>query len=202
LIVRFAELLATPGVEERCELNSTFGIMAFHGGNLERVTDEIATVVADRTGASLYTVTQPHPLREHISSSKILRTESEKLDKFFNHVDTVIALHGYGREGLWTSMLLGGNNRVLAAQLGANLRKELPGFVAIDNIDDVPNDLRGLHADNPVNVPRNGGVQLELPPRVRGLTPHAASMPKVNGMVAWTHSLIEALVQTVNDARA
>jgi phage replication-related protein YjqB (UPF0714/DUF867 family) len=202
VFVRFADLLTTPGVEERCELNSTFGIMAFHGGNLERVTAEIAGVVAERTGASLYTVTQAYPLREHISSSKVLRSESENLDKFFNHVDTVIALHGYGRQGLWTSMLLGGNNRVLAAQLGANLRKELPGFNAVDNIDDIPNDLRGLHAENPVNVPRNGGVQLELPPRVRGLTPHAATMPKTNGMVAWTHSLVEALVRTIIAASA
>jgi phage replication-related protein YjqB (UPF0714/DUF867 family) len=198
--VRFAELLATPGVEERCELNSTFGIMAFHGGNLERVTAEIASVVAERSGASLYTVTQAYPLREHISSSKVLRSESENLDKFLNHVDTVIALHGFGREGLWTSMLLGGNNRVLAVQLGDNLRNELPGFTSVDNIDEIPSDLRGLHADNPVNVPRHGGVQLELPPRVRGLTPHAATMPKSDGMIAWTHSLVKALVQTIRSA--
>jgi phage replication-related protein YjqB (UPF0714/DUF867 family) len=198
--VRFGELLANPGVQERCELHSNFGVMAFHGGNLERVTAEIATIVAERTGASLYTVTQDFPLREHISSSKVLRTESEQLDKFFNHVDTVIALHGYGREGFWTSMLLGGSNRALATQLGANLRRELPDFVAVDNIDDIPKDLRGLHADNPVNVPRNGGVQIELPPRVRGLTPHAATMPKVNGMIGWTHSVVEALVITINQA--
>jgi phage replication-related protein YjqB (UPF0714/DUF867 family) len=195
--VRFSELLATPGVEERCELRSRFGILAFHGGNLERTTDEIAVRVAQRCDASLYTVTQLHPLREHISSSKVLRTESDQLDKFLSHVDMVIALHGYGREGFWTSLLLGGSNRELAAQLAVNLRTSLPDFIALDQIDDIPTDLRGLHPTNPVNVPRFGGVQLELPPRVRGLTPHAATMPKIDGMIAWTHSLVEALAQTV-----
>ena len=29
----------SPGVEEVCELRSTFGLMAFHGGNLEQATD-------------------------------------------------------------------------------------------------------------------------------------------------------------------
>jgi phage replication-related protein YjqB (UPF0714/DUF867 family) len=195
--VRFSELLATPGVEEHCDLQSRFGILAFHGGNLERTTDDIAARVAARSGASLYTVTQPHPLREHISSSKVLRTESEKLDKFLHHVDIVIALHGYGREGHWTSMLLGGSNRGLAARLATNLRVSLPEFLAVDDIESIPTDLRGLHPTNPVNVPRLGGVQLELPPRVRGLTPHAATMPKVDGMIAWTHALIDALTTTV-----
>jgi phage replication-related protein YjqB (UPF0714/DUF867 family) len=31
----------------------------------------------------------------------------------------------------------------------------------------MPSTLRGVHPDNPVNRPRAGGVQLELPPRIR-----------------------------------
>ena len=42
----------------------------------------------------------------------------------------------------------------------------------LDGIDAIPRELRGLHPDNPVNRPRAGGVQLELPPRVRGLGPN------------------------------
>ena len=37
--IGFAELLALPGVEEHCELRSTFGFMAYHGGALEEATD-------------------------------------------------------------------------------------------------------------------------------------------------------------------
>jgi phage replication-related protein YjqB (UPF0714/DUF867 family) len=60
--------------------------------------------------------------------------------------------------------------------------------------------LRGLHPSNPVNAVRGGGVQLELPPRVRGSsplwwdweaphpTPHTAAL--IDGLVAaanaWT----------------
>ena len=46
------ELLARPEVTEVCEIKSTFGVMAFHGGNLERATDVIATELAERTGSS------------------------------------------------------------------------------------------------------------------------------------------------------
>lgn len=197
--MRFGELLATDGVEERCELRSTVGVMAFHGGNLERVTEEIAEAVANRTGASLYTVVQHHPLRQHVPSSKVLRSESTALNEFLGHVSTVIAVHGYGREGMWTSLLLGGSNRTLAASMATHLRRELPDFNAVDDVEQIPSDLRGLHRDNPVNVPSNGGVQIELPPRVRGLTPHAASMERVDGMIVWTRRLVTAISCAVND---
>ena len=42
----FADLLATPGVEEVCELRSRFGFMAYHGGALEEMTDVIASAAA------------------------------------------------------------------------------------------------------------------------------------------------------------
>ena len=35
----FGELLSTDGVVEVSELRSRFGFCAFHGGNLERLTD-------------------------------------------------------------------------------------------------------------------------------------------------------------------
>ena len=83
--MRFAELLATPGVEELCELRSTFGFMAFHGGNLERVTDVIASVAAERSGASLYAVVQPPPMREHLPSTQVSPDASPVLARFLDH---------------------------------------------------------------------------------------------------------------------
>ena len=70
--------------------------------------------------------------------------------------------------------------------------------MTLDDLETIPTDLRGLHASNPVNVVRKGGVQLELPPRIRGLTPHAATMERTGGLIEWTHSLINALVQTIS----
>ena len=48
----------------------------------------------------------------------------------------------------------------------------LDGYEIVDDLDVIPAPLRGLHPENPVNRTRAGGVQLELPPRVRGLGPH------------------------------
>ena len=197
--VHFAELLAHPNVTEICEIRSRFGFMAFHGGNLERGTDEIASVAADRSGSSLYAVVQEHPLREHLASSKVTPDASPKLALFLDHVDLVIAIHGYGREGLWTSLLLGGGNRELAERTAMHLRMVLPEFTMIDQIEDIPPELRGLHRDNPANKPRLGGVQIELPPRIRGLTPHSAGMERRDGRIMWTNATIDALVAVARD---
>lgn len=171
----FAELLAHEGVEEICELRSSFGLMAFHGGNLEAETDAIAAAAAERSGASLYAVVQPPDLRWHIPSINVRPDESARLAEFIAHVDVVVAVHGYGAEGYWTTLLLGGRNRELARHVGAALRAELAphDHEVIDDLDAIPARLRGVHPDNPVNLPRHGGVQLELPPRVRGTSPYS-----------------------------
>jgi len=164
----FPELLAHPGVDEVCELRDRLGIMAFHGGNLERTTDVIAQEVASRSGASLYAVIQHAPLREHVPSITIRPEHSDRLREFVEHVHTVIAVHGYGRETQFWNVLLGGRNRPLAGHLAGHLRAALPdAFGVVDDLDAIPRGLRGLHGDNPVNLPSNAGVQLELPPTIR-----------------------------------
>jgi len=200
--VHFADLLAHPNVTEVCELRNRFGFMAFHGGNLERGTDEIAMVAAERSGASVYAVIQEFPLREHLPSSKVTPDASPKLASFLDHVDMVIAVHGYGREGLWTSLLVGGGNRELASLTASHLRGALAEFTMIDHIDHIPSELRGVHPDNPANRPRRGGIQIELPPRVRGLTPHSAGMERINGRIKWTNDTIDAFVAAANEATA
>ena len=166
----FADLLAEPGVEEVVELRSPFGFMAFHGGSLERMTDVIAADAAERAGASLYAVVQPPDLRWHIPSHQV--HGSDALAAFLAHVEVAVALHGFGRQGCWHQILLGGSNRDLAAHLAASLRPALPHLDVVDDLAQVPADLAGLHPRNPVNQPAGGGVQVELPPRARGLTPH------------------------------
>ena len=184
----FAELLAHEGVQELCSLESRFGFMAFHGGNLEKGTDGAALEAASRAGASVYAVVQPADLRWHIPSTAVRPSESPALASFLDHVDVVIALHGYGAEGFWTTLLLGGQNRTLASHVGAALRATLAphGYDVVDELESIPARLRGVHPDNPVNLPRGGGVQLELPPRVRGTSP--LSKPE------YTAALIDGLV--------
>jgi phage replication-related protein YjqB (UPF0714/DUF867 family) len=178
------ELLGCPGVEEECELRSRFGVMAFHGGSLEQGTDVIAVAAAERAGASLYAVRQPPDLRWHIPSIAIDPAESPKFAAFIDHVDVAVAIHGYGRVGMWTTLLLGGRNRILAAELATALRTRLgDGFTVLDHLPDIPDGLRGQHPRNPVNLPRLQGVQVELPPRVRSGTGAPTYRPEYEAAV-------------------
>jgi phage replication-related protein YjqB (UPF0714/DUF867 family) len=169
--VTFAELLAHPGVEEVAEQRGRFGFMAFHGGSLEEMTDVIARAAAELAGASYYGVHQPADLSHHIPSAEIDPRTSPALARFLDHVDHVVSVHGYGRNGLWTALLVGGRDRALADHVARHLRDELPAYDVVTELDAIPLELRGLHARNPVNLVRGGGVQLELPPRVRGTSP-------------------------------
>ena len=110
----FADLLAEDGVVEECELRSRIGFMAYHGGALEEMTDVIARAAAEKAGASYYGVLQPDHLKWHISSHKVSPDDSPTLRSFLEHVDLVITVHGYGRNNMWTTLLLGGQNRELA----------------------------------------------------------------------------------------
>jgi phage replication-related protein YjqB (UPF0714/DUF867 family) len=195
----FAELLAHPGVRERCELRGPVGVMAFHGGSLEQATDVIADEVAASTDASIYTVVQPPDLRWHIPSKFVDPADSPALTDFVAHVDTAIALHGYGRNAMFTTLLVGGRNRELAAHVRAVLATHLEGYEVVDDLDAIPVELRGLHPDNPVNRLRGDGVQLELPPRVRGLGPFWADHDG-DGLTPHTRALVDGLAEAVRTA--
>jgi phage replication-related protein YjqB (UPF0714/DUF867 family) len=164
----FREFLDRDEVTEQCQLGGHFGVMAYHGGNLERTTDAIASEVAQRTGASLYTVTQAHPHRHHVPSIAIDPQQSDALREFLEHVDIVVTVHGYGRRKLWRHLLLGGRNRELAQHIATHLRDGLSArYRVIDDLEAIPKALRGQHRRNPVNRPTDGGVQIELPPTLR-----------------------------------
>ncbi len=162
------EFLAKPHVTEVCEVRGRFGLMAFHGGNLERTTDAIAGEVARRTGASFHAVLQSHPHREHLASVAFDPAHSSALARFLASVETVIAVHGYGRRTLWHHLLVGGGNRGLARHVTRHLEHGLPDrYRVIDDLEAIPRELRGQHPRNPVNRPAQRGVQLELPPSIR-----------------------------------
>ena len=189
-----AELLAKPGVREESVLRSRFGFMAFHGGSLEEMTDVIALAAAERSGASYYGLLQPPDLQWHISSHKLSPADSTTMAAFLDHVDVVVTVHGYGRQGMFTSLLLGGQNRALADHIAPHLRSQLPAYDIRTDLDTIPTDLRGQHPTNPVNLPRQQGVQIELPPRVRGSSPMWWDW-EGPGHTPHTESLIDGLAE-------
>ena len=188
----FAELLALDGVTEESELRSSFGFMAFHGGGLEEMTDVIARAAAERSGSSYYGVVHPPHWELHLPSTRVAPSESPRLAAFVEHVDVVVTVHGFGRPALMTSLLLGGQNRELARHLAGHLRLALPAYDVLDDLDAIPKELRGVHARNPVNLPVRQGVQIELPPRVRGSSPLWWDWE--GGLTPHTDALIDGLV--------
>jgi phage replication-related protein YjqB (UPF0714/DUF867 family)/gamma-glutamylcyclotransferase (GGCT)/AIG2-like uncharacterized protein YtfP len=185
-----SELLNEPGRVEVSQLRSRFGFLAIHGGGLEEMTDVIAERAAEAAGASVYAVRHPDRYPHHLPSMLFDPNESERLAEFLDHVDVAVSLHGYGRIGRGTQLLAGGRNRALAAHLAKHI--ELTGYQVITELDDIPQELRGLHPDNPVNRVRDGGTQLELCVRVRGLSPRSP-LPGDDGLSPVTSALVHGL---------
>jgi phage replication-related protein YjqB (UPF0714/DUF867 family) len=158
----------------------------------------IAGQAARRCGASYYGVLQPESLQLHFPSITVTPDESPALRSFLDQVDTVVTIHGFHRITMRTSILLGGRNRELAAHIARHLRDVVPDYEAVDALEQIPVELQGLHARNPVNVPLHAGVQIELPPRARGVGPFWADH---NGdtLVPHTRALIDGLVAAVDE---
>lgn len=184
-------LLREAGMVEASRLRSRFGFLAVHGGGLEQMTDVIAERAADAAGASVYVLRHPDRYPYHLPSARFDPAESDRLAEFLDHVDVAVSLHGYGRIGRSTELLAGGRHRELASHVAQHIR--LPGYQVVTDLDAIPGELRGLHPDNPVNRVRDGGTQLELPIRVRGLSPRSP-LPGSDGLSPVTARLIDGLV--------
>jgi len=113
----------------------------------------------------------------------------------------VVSIHGYGREDDFWAVLLGGTNRVLASHMAGHLRGVLPEeYRVVDDVASIPRPLRGLHPDNPVNRPPEGGVQVEIPPGLRwnrdhGFWSDADDTPRAEQL----DLLIDGLVAAIDD---
>jgi phage replication-related protein YjqB (UPF0714/DUF867 family) len=190
-----SELLADPGVLEDSTLRSRFGFLAIHGGGLEQMTDVIAERAAEAAGASVYVLRHPDHYPHHLPSALYRAEESDRLAEFLDHVEVAVSLHGYGRIGRSTQLLAGGRNRALAKHLKHHV--VVPGYQVVTDLEAIPPELRGLHPDNPVNRVRGGGTQLELSPRVRGVSPRSP-LPGDDGLSPATSALVQGLVATAH----
>jgi phage replication-related protein YjqB (UPF0714/DUF867 family) len=226
--VDLRELLQIDGVEEECHLRSTVGFMALHGGSQDRGTDQIARRAAAQSGASYYAIVQPQRVRVHLTSRLHNPEQSVLFSRFLAHVRVAISVHGFGRDGfaVWvdpargfmiepygparlnqqqdalTGIIVGGLNAGLVDQARTLLSTHLPGFRVADE------RIRlGFHPQNPVNLPPEKGVQIELPPGLRGigaygeqLTPDPAAVP--DGLMTALVELAQAAAPTSGAAGA
>jgi phage replication-related protein YjqB (UPF0714/DUF867 family) len=217
--VDLAELLTMPGIKEECVLRSKVGFMALHGGSQDRGTDQIARRAADQAGASYYAIVQPSGLRVHLTSRLHDPDHSVQLRAFLEHVDVAISVHGFGREGfaLWIDpsggliiepygpairgrqtgplrgVIVGGLN----PQLVDTARELFQERFAAYHVADERIRL-GFHPDNPVNLPSARGVQVELPPGLRGIGDFGETLaPRQDGVVS---DVVAALVELATRA--
>jgi phage replication-related protein YjqB (UPF0714/DUF867 family) len=218
-----AELLALPGVEEICVLRSTVGFLALHGGAQDRGTHEIASQAAERSGASYYAIVQPRDLRVHLTSRRHDPAQSAKFSAFLEHVEIAISVHGFGRDSLTLTVdlardvviepygparrgrqtgplqgvILGGLNAELLDAARTLLSERFPGYrVGGEQI------RLGFHPANPVNLPVAHGVQIELPPGLRGIGEFGEHItPSRDGMVPEVIAALVELAARAGDLR-
>jgi phage replication-related protein YjqB (UPF0714/DUF867 family) len=214
-----AALLALPGMREECVLRSHVGFLALHGGSQDRGTDQIAEWAAEEAGASYYGIVHPPELRVHLTSRLHDPTQSPTLRAFLDHVVIAISVHGFGRDGfaLWVD---GGSGLIIepygpavrGSQTGPlrgiivgglhpellDAARELLGH-RIDGYHVADERVRlGFHPDNPVNLPSAHGVQVELPPGLRGIGDFGEILiPRRDGVVT---EVVEALVDLAMQA--
>jgi phage replication-related protein YjqB (UPF0714/DUF867 family) len=185
-----AELLALPVVQEHCVLRSRVGFMALHGGSQDRGTDQLARRAADRAGASYYAIVQPAGLRVHLTSRRHNPDDSEQLRAFLHHVDVAISVHGFGRDSfaLWIDrergLVVEPYGPAMRGSQSGPLRGIIVGGLNCDLLESARHLLGhrfegyhvadervrlGFHPENPVNLPAGKGIQIELPPGLRGI---------------------------------
>ena len=214
-----AELLTMPGVREECILRSNVGFMALHGGSQDRGTEHIARRAAEQAGASYYAIVHPSGLRVHLTSRLHNPDHSTCLRAFLDHVEVAISVHGFGRDGfaLWCDpgrgliiepygpalrgkqtaplrgIIVGGLNAQLLREARELFDRRFAGYHVADE-----RVRLGFHPDNPVNLPAAHGVQVELPPGLRGIGVFGEILrPRQDGVV---HEVVAALVELATRA--
>jgi phage replication-related protein YjqB (UPF0714/DUF867 family) len=200
-------------------LRSSVGLMALHGGSQDRGTHEIASRVAEVAGASYYAIVQPLGLRVHLTSRRHDPAHSERMTAFLRHVQIAISVHGFGRDGFAVhvdpgggvvvqpygpalrgrqrgplrGIIVGGRNEELLELARRLLDDRFAGYHVADE-----RVRLGFHPNNPANLPSSHGIQIELPPGLRGIGDLGEHLvPSENGVVT---EVIEALVDLTNRA--
>ncbi|MFF9275517.1 poly-gamma-glutamate hydrolase family protein [Streptomyces griseosporeus] len=162
----------------------TIGLLALHADN-EGGTAELAESVAERCGATSLVFRQPGvPDPVHLPSPRMAADHCALLQDFLGQVSVAVSLHGHMRAAAPRTLFLGGRNRSAARRLAYGLRTLRPEFRTVTDLAGIPVALRGLHARNPVNLTRGGGVQVELPLLARTSGPDDIPPPRVADALA------------------
>ena len=143
------------------------------------------------------------------------------LRSFLQHVEIAISVHGFGRDGfsVWVDperglvvepygpalrgrqtgplrgIIVGGRNGDMLDAARRLLRNRFAGYHVADE-----RVRLGFHPDNPVNLPSAHGVQIELPPGLRGIGDFGDQLvPSVDGLVTQVVAALVELSEMAHD---
>lgn len=145
-------------------------IMAFHGGMIEPGTSELASVIAgndfDFYGFIGFKNSELHEpsftaADLHLTSA---RFDEPRLLKKTESASLCIGIHGFGGEE--ADFCVGGSNKTERKRLVQELTEKFPDLKSCELC--CP-PFNGTSLKNPVNKCREGGIQVEMSPRIRRL---------------------------------
>ncbi len=196
--MRLAELISHKDVIEYVILQGKVGVMAIHGGNIERGTEQIAHYIAVHSKSSLYAIsprTKKRDWKFHISSNKINPKESENLSRFLEHVSAAISIHGHVIKK--NVICVGGLNDSLRKKVVQSLEED---FNVVDAVEGggICRNLSARNPKNVVNFTKEKGVQIEIPLILRKVFEHRPyeEMPSEE-----TKILTERLIQVIKEVQ-
>ncbi len=159
------------GFVEYARFAGGVAVLAVHGGGIEPGTEELAEYAAAETGCSLYVFSgrlEKGNSRLRRMSRSLFREEDSLRSRVIGQANAVISIHGHGRDA--NEIYAVGASEVLKGMFVELMAQRLPAFPVVTDPAKIPKGLAGLHPDNVVNLPAGGGLQLELPARLRTCT--------------------------------
>jgi phage replication-related protein YjqB (UPF0714/DUF867 family) len=160
-------------------------------------------------------------LRVHLTSRLHDPAHSRTLRSFLQHVVIAISVHGFGRDGfsVWVDhahrlvlepygparrgrqtgplrgIIVGGLNGDLLDTARRVLHDRFPGYHVADE-----RVRLGFHPDNPANLPSRHGIQIELPPGLRGIGDFGEHpVPSADGLVPEVVAALVELAETAGE---
>jgi|GEM_PF-3468238 len=160
------QIALSNGLQEYSELHSNIGVMAIHGGAIDKGTEQITRCVTEKTDVSYYIASGRKPSNNvnlSVASNSIKQTDSQKLNDFIFSIKTGISILGHNKDD---KIYVGGLNKELRLKIALQLAKAFPGRV-ISDISRMSNEFSAISETNIINASIYKGVQIDLPKSLR-----------------------------------
>jgi len=168
---KFKDALKT-GKETAEHKEGDIAVLAYHA-KTEEGTGDVAEDISKNSNASLYVFEG-----KRVPSTKITPTNSEDLNRMVQEKRTAVSMHAYHKQGNYEkqgkkydykdTVFVSGQNSELAKKIATELEDSLGHEYHIEtNPDYIPAHLKGMSKHNIANKFKEGGVQVEMPRKLR-----------------------------------